>query len=51
MNLALAFCAAGQKDDARHYVERVLEFNPDDTVARQMLARLISDPKECRPQK
>src|SRR5262249_46565703 len=25
MNLARAFCAAGQKDDARHYVERVLE--------------------------
>jgi Tfp pilus assembly protein PilF len=51
MNLARAFCAAGQKDDARHYVERVLEFNPDDTVARQMLNRLNGDRGECTPQR
>jgi len=48
MDLAFAFCAAGQKEDARHYLERVLEFNPDDGTARKMLARLDTD---CKPQK
>ena len=51
MNLARAFCAAGQKDDARHYVERVLDFNPDDTAARQMLSRLRDSPGECELKK
>ena len=51
VNLAIAFCAAGQKDDARHYLERVLEFNPDFSPARQMLTRWDADPGECKPQK
>ena len=51
MNLAKAFCAAGQKDEARQYIERVLEFNPDDTSARQMLTRLRDHSGECSPQK
>lgn len=51
MNLALAFCAASQKDEARRYIERVLEFNPDYGAARQMLTRLDSDPGECGPKK
>ena len=51
MDLAIAFCAASQKDDARHYVERVLEFNPDYAVARQMMAHLDNDPSECKPKK
>ena len=51
MNLARAFCAAGQKEDARQYVERVLEFNPDDTIARQMLGQLETDHGVCKPQK
>jgi hypothetical protein len=50
MDLAIAFCAANQKDEARHYVERVLEFNPDYAIARQMLTRLDADPGECKPQ-
>ena len=50
MDLVLAFCTANQKDEARHYVERVLEFNPDYAVARQMLNRLDTDPGECKPQ-
>src|SRR5260370_37919302 len=29
INLAMAFCVAGQTDEARRYVQRVLEFNPD----------------------
>ncbi len=49
MNLALAFCAAGQTDDARRYVERVLEFNPDFRKGRGLLKHLNSDPVECRP--
>ncbi len=49
MNLAMAFCAAGQKEDARHYVERVLEFNPDFGKARQLLAHLNADPVQCKP--
>jgi Tfp pilus assembly protein PilF len=50
MDLAIAFCAANQKDEARHYIERVLEFNPDYAIARQMLTRLDADPGECKPQ-
>ena len=51
VDLALAFCATGQKEEARHYLERVLEFNPDDGSARKMLARLNDDPSECKAQK
>jgi Tfp pilus assembly protein PilF len=50
MDLALAFCAANQKAESRRYLERVLEFNPDYAVARQMLARL-DGPGECKAQK
>ena len=49
MNLALAFCAAGQKQEARRYVERVLEFNPDYVKGKQLLAHLGEDPVQCRP--
>jgi Tetratricopeptide repeat/Cytochrome c554 and c-prime len=51
IDLALAFCTANQKDEARRYLERVLEFNPDYAVARQMLARLDGDPGECKAQR
>jgi hypothetical protein len=51
MNLAKAFCAAGQKEEARHYVERVLEFNPDYAAAHQMLTRLRDRPGECASQR
>jgi len=49
MNLAMAFCAAGQRDDARRYVNRVLEFNPDLQKARQLLKHLDGDPPHCKP--
>ena len=49
MNLAIAFCAAGQKQEARHYVERVLEFNPDYVKGKQLLAHLGEEPVQCRP--
>jgi tetratricopeptide (TPR) repeat protein len=48
MNLAMAFCAAGQKADARRYVLRVLEFNPDYLKGKQLLAHLGEDPVQCR---
>jgi predicted CXXCH cytochrome family protein len=49
MDLAIAFCTAGQKKEARHYLERVLQFNPDSASARRLLANLNSDPVKCSP--
>ena len=48
MNLAMTFCAAGQMEDARRYVRRVLEFNPDFGKAKELLGRLNADPARCR---
>jgi protein O-GlcNAc transferase len=49
MNLAMAFCAAGQKEEARRYVVRVLDFNPDFASAKRLFAQLNSDPVQCKP--
>jgi hypothetical protein len=49
MDLAMAFCAAGQKDVARQYVRRVLEFNPDYSNAKRLLGNLNGDPVKCKP--
>ena len=49
MNLAIVFCVAGQKEDARKYLERVLEFNPDYDKAKSLLKHLSEDPVQCRP--
>lgn len=49
LDLAIVFCTAGQKDEARHYVERVLEFNPDYGKARQLLSNLGRTPVKCSP--
>jgi Tetratricopeptide repeat/Cytochrome c554 and c-prime len=49
MNLALVFCAAGQKDIARKYLERVLEFNPDYGKGRSLLAHLGEENGQCKP--
>jgi tetratricopeptide (TPR) repeat protein len=49
MDLAMAFCAAGQKEEARRYVLRVLDFNPDFTNAKRLLAHLNADPVRCKP--
>jgi hypothetical protein len=45
----MAFCVAGQKEEARKYVERVLEFNPDYGKGKAMLRHLQGDPVECKP--
>ena len=49
MNLATVFCAAGKKEEARRYVLRVLEFNPDHAKAKQLLEHLNEDPVRCAP--
>jgi hypothetical protein len=49
MNLARAFCATGQTNDARNYTLRVLQFNPDLTAARKLLSGLNADPPKCAP--
>ena len=45
----MTFCLAGQKEEARRYLERVLEFNPDFGNAKKLLRRLDGDPVKCRP--
>jgi Flp pilus assembly protein TadD len=47
MNLAVTFCAAGQIDEARRYVLRVLDFNPDLASAKKFLVHLNSNPAQC----
>ena len=49
MDLAIVFCVAGQKEIARQYVQRVLEFNPDFLKGKQLLAHLGEEPVQCRP--
>ena len=47
MNLAYAFCASGQYTQARNYVSRVLEFNPDLDRARKLYLSLRADRPSC----
>jgi tetratricopeptide (TPR) repeat protein len=49
MDLAIVFCVAGQREVARQYVQRVLEFNPDYLKGKQLLAHLGEEPVQCRP--
>jgi Flp pilus assembly protein TadD len=47
MNLARAFCDAGQLENARNSVARVLRFNPDLTSAKKLSAGLNSSTPRC----
>ena len=47
MNLARAFCSAGQIDQARDFTLRVLEFNPDLTSAKHLLHEMNESPPKC----
>jgi tetratricopeptide (TPR) repeat protein len=47
MNLARAFCAAGQVKEARDYAMQVLEFNPDLPEAKSLMKSLSGDPAGC----
>ena len=49
INLAMAFCVAGQTDDARRFVQRVLEFNPDYEKGKSLLQHLGETPVQCKP--
>jgi len=47
MNLARAFCAARQLDQAREVAQRVLQFNPDLDSANNLLSGLKAVPPTC----
>ncbi|HET7890093.1 MAG TPA: tetratricopeptide repeat protein [Candidatus Sulfotelmatobacter sp.] len=47
MNIARAYCEAGQVDRARDYVLRVLEFNPDLTEAKKLFQSLNGPSPQC----
>jgi Flp pilus assembly protein TadD len=49
MNLARAFCSAGQIDRARDVTLRVLQFNPDLDSAKKLLHGLNGTPPKCGP--
>jgi tetratricopeptide (TPR) repeat protein len=49
MDLAMVLCATGQKEEARKYVARVLEFNPDYEKGKSLLEHLREDPVQCQP--
>lgn len=48
LNLAIAFCVAGQPAQSRTYLERVLEFNPDFGKAKQLWSNLNLNPPQCK---
>jgi tetratricopeptide (TPR) repeat protein len=47
MNLARTLCAAGQTEEARTYVSRVLRFNPDLSEGKKLLLHLNANPPGC----
>ena len=49
MNIAHAFCGAGQIEQARDFTMRVLQFNPDLTAAKKLLSGLNATPPKCAP--
>jgi tetratricopeptide (TPR) repeat protein len=49
MNIARAFCAAGQIEPARDFTVRVLQFNPDLDSAKRLLNGLNATPAKCGP--
>jgi Cytochrome c554 and c-prime len=49
MNLAMLFCENRQPSEAKDYVGRVLQFNPDYAPAIRLLQRLQSEPPQCKP--
>ena len=49
IDLALVSCDMGQLDEARTYLNRVLQFNPDLARAREFLEHLNAQPPKCEP--
>jgi tetratricopeptide (TPR) repeat protein len=48
MNLAMALCAAGQKEEARLYVQRVLDFDPDLERAKRLAENMEKNSAQCK---
>jgi len=49
LDLAMLLCDEGQYDEARSVTLRVLQFNPDSAIGKQMMRALIADrPSGCR---
>src|SRR5215468_9462025 len=46
VNIALGYCSVNRYDEAKAYVKRVLEFNPDYAVGRTLLDRLSANPPD-----
>lgn len=49
MNLAKTFCDAGQIDEARSFLLRVLNFDPDSAEAKSLLQHINHTPPGCGP--
>jgi Flp pilus assembly protein TadD len=47
LNLARAYCDEGRVGEARKYTLRVLEFNPDQATAKNLLKSLNQVPAKC----
>jgi len=47
LNIARAFCSAGQVEHAREFTLRVLQFNPDLDSAKKLLNGLTASPAKC----
>jgi tetratricopeptide (TPR) repeat protein len=47
LNIARAYCSAGKFSEARNYVLRVLEFNPDLPAAKKLSQSLGKSPTSC----
>ncbi len=47
MNLALVECQTGNPQEALHSLERVLEFSPDNSKARSLKNKILSDKLAC----
>jgi Flp pilus assembly protein TadD len=48
MNIARLFCDTAQSNNARDYVLRVLEFNPDLPEAKNLLQQLNDGSRKCK---
>ncbi|HLK34341.1 MAG TPA: tetratricopeptide repeat protein [Terriglobales bacterium] len=49
IDLALVSCDLGRVEEARGYLNRVLQFNPDLEKARKFLEHLNAQPAKCQP--
>jgi predicted CXXCH cytochrome family protein len=49
LNLARAYCVSGHAEESQATLVRVLEFNPDSSAGRSMLASLQSGQAKCTP--